>query len=102
MRSGIGFGGFSPRPRHHQLLDDSPHACTRRTVTRLDGEAVEGRCHDAGECVDVRIVSQLAGLLTGRFGRDSILVGMTPSQGKSFSGTKIAFTRIPDVDEFLE
>jgi hypothetical protein len=25
-----------------------------------------------------------------------------PSQGQSFSGTKIAFTRIPDVDEFLE
>ena len=37
-----------------------------------------------------------------RFGRDSILLGMTPSQGKSFSGSKIAFTRIPDVDEFLE
>jgi DNA polymerase-4 len=37
-----------------------------------------------------------------RFGRDSIVIGMTPSQGQSFSGTKIAFTRIPDVDEFLE
>lgn len=37
-----------------------------------------------------------------RFGRDSVLVGMLPSQGKSFSGTKIAFTRIPDTEEFLE
>jgi DNA polymerase IV len=37
-----------------------------------------------------------------RFGRDSVLIGMTPSQGKSFSGSKIAFTRIPDVEEFLE
>ena len=37
-----------------------------------------------------------------RFGRDSILLGMTPSQGQSFSSTKIAFTRIPDADEFLE
>jgi DNA polymerase IV len=37
-----------------------------------------------------------------RFGRDSVLIGMTPSQGRSFSGSKIAFTRIPDVDEFLE
>jgi hypothetical protein len=36
-----------------------------------------------------------------RFGPDSILTGMTPSQGQSFSGSKIAFTRIPDVDEFL-
>jgi DNA polymerase-4 len=37
-----------------------------------------------------------------RFGRDSVLVGMLPSQGRSFSGTKIAFTRIPDAEEFLE
>jgi DNA polymerase-4 len=37
-----------------------------------------------------------------RFGRDSVLVGMLPSQGKSFSGTKVAFTRIPDMEEFLE
>jgi DNA polymerase IV len=38
-----------------------------------------------------------------RFGRDSILIGMTPSQSRSsISGSKIAFTRIPDVDEFLE
>ena len=37
-----------------------------------------------------------------RFGRDSVLIGMTPSQGQSFSGSKIAFTRIPDVEEFLE
>ena len=37
-----------------------------------------------------------------RFERDSILIGMTPSQGRSFSGSKIAFTCIPDADEFLE
>ena len=37
-----------------------------------------------------------------RFGRDSVLVGMLPSQGRSFSGTKIAFTRIPDKEEFFE
>lgn len=37
-----------------------------------------------------------------KFGRDSITVGMLPSEGRSFSGTKIAFTRIPDVEEFLE
>jgi DNA polymerase-4 len=37
-----------------------------------------------------------------RFGRDSVLLGMLPSQGRSFSGSKIAFTRIPDVEEFLE
>ncbi|APG62681.1 hypothetical protein LPB140_07625 [Sphingorhabdus lutea] len=37
-----------------------------------------------------------------RFGRDSALIGMLPQQGRSFSGTKIAFTRIPDREEFLE
>jgi DNA polymerase IV len=37
-----------------------------------------------------------------RFGRDSALIGMLPSQGRGFSGTKIAFTRIPDRQEFLE
>jgi DNA polymerase-4 len=37
-----------------------------------------------------------------RFGRDSVLIGMTPAHGRSFSGSKIAFTRIPDFDEFLE
>src|SRR6266478_5359486 len=57
---------LAPRPHHHQLLDDSPQTCTRRTVPCLDSKAVEGRCHHAGECVDVRIVRQLTGLLTGR------------------------------------
>jgi DNA polymerase IV len=37
-----------------------------------------------------------------RFGRDSVLLGMLPAQGKSFAGTKIAFTRIPDRAEFVE
>jgi DNA polymerase IV len=37
-----------------------------------------------------------------RFGRESALIGMLPSQGRSFSGSKIAFTRIPDREEFLE
>lgn len=37
-----------------------------------------------------------------RFGRDSALIGMLPSMGRGFSGTKIAFTRIPDREEFLE
>ena len=48
------------------------------------------------------IVDDFADKINHRFGRDSIVIGMTPSQGRSFSGSKIAFTRIPDVDEFLE
>lgn len=47
-------------------------------------------------------ISKALDTINHRFGRDSILVGMLPAQGRSFSGTKIAFTRIPDVEEFLE
>lgn len=37
-----------------------------------------------------------------KFGRDSVLLGMTAGQGRGFTGTKIAFTRIPDAEEFWE
>lgn len=36
------------------------------------------------------------------FGRDSIALGFAPDSVKTFSGTKIAFTRIPDLQEFKE
>lgn len=47
-------------------------------------------------------ISRAFDKINHKYGRDSILIGMLPSQGRSFSGTKIAFTRIPDVEEFLE
>jgi DNA polymerase IV len=37
-----------------------------------------------------------------KYGKDSISLGILPHHGKAFSGTKIAFTRIPDEEEFLE
>lgn len=40
--------------------------------------------------------------LNQKYGRDTVLIGMLPSAGKGFSGTKIAFTRIPDAQEFRE
>lgn len=40
--------------------------------------------------------------LNQRYGRDTVSLGLLPSQGRSFSGTKIAFTRIPEKEEFLE
>jgi len=40
--------------------------------------------------------------LNRRFGRDTVALGMMPQDGRSFSGTKVAFTRIPDAAEFLE
>jgi DNA polymerase-4 len=47
-------------------------------------------------------MSRALDTLNQRFGRDTVALGMLPSQGRSFSGTKIAFTRIPDAEEFLE
>lgn len=47
-------------------------------------------------------VSRALDALNHRYGRDTVSLGMLPSQGKSFSGTKIAFTRIPNKNEFLE
>lgn len=47
-------------------------------------------------------LSRAMDVLNHRFGRDTILLGMLPEQGRSFSGTKIAFTRIPDREEFHE
>lgn len=41
--------------------------------------------------------------LNRKFGRDTISLGLTPAQKQSRdTGTKIAFTRIPDLEEFSE
>lgn len=37
-----------------------------------------------------------------KYGRDSILIGSPREQNKGFTGTKVAFTRIPDKEEFRE
>lgn len=47
-------------------------------------------------------LSRVLDKLNHRYGRDTVSLGMLPAQGRSFSGTKVAFTRIPDVEEFLE
>ncbi|QQR79564.1 MAG: impB/mucB/samB family protein [Deltaproteobacteria bacterium] len=47
-------------------------------------------------------LSHVMDVINQQYGRDAILLGLTPKQGKQFSGTKIAFTRIPEVQEFEE
>ena len=37
-----------------------------------------------------------------KYGKDTLVMGFTPSMSTQFSGTKIAFTRVPDVQEFHE
>lgn len=45
-------------------------------------------------------ISQTLDLINHKYGKDSISFGALP--GNAFSGTKIAFTRIPDKEEFFE
>jgi DNA polymerase-4 len=47
-------------------------------------------------------ISKTIDQLNHKFGRNTILLGMTGTQEKAATGTKIAFTRIPDMAEFLE
>lgn len=47
-------------------------------------------------------LSRAMDALNRRFGRDSIALGGLPHRNHGFSGTKIAFTRIPQTEEFYE
>ena len=47
-------------------------------------------------------VSEAMDSINSRFGRDSITIGSAPKKIQPFSGTKVAFTRIPDIKEFYE
>jgi DNA polymerase-4 len=40
--------------------------------------------------------------LNAKIGRDSVAWGVMPNSARAFSGTKIAFARIPDMEEFYE
>ena len=41
-------------------------------------------------------------LLNKKFGRDTVSIGVLPDANKDMATTKIAFSRIPDMDEFFE
>jgi|APTNR8051073442_1049403.scaffolds.fasta_scaffold02122_10 DNA polymerase-4 len=47
-------------------------------------------------------ISHVIDGLNRKFGRDTVLLGIAGGPEKSATGTKIAFTRIPDMEEFLE
>ena len=48
------------------------------------------------------LISKTMDKINSRFGRDSITIGTSPNEISPFSGTKVAFTRIPDIKEFHE
>jgi DNA polymerase-4 len=47
-------------------------------------------------------ISAAMDALNRKFGRDTVLFGMTAGKTSESTGTKIAFTRIPDMEEFAE
>lgn len=47
-------------------------------------------------------MSKALDAINQKYGRDSILIGSPQEQNKTFTGTKVAFTRIPDKQEFRE
>lgn len=57
---------------------------------------------DKGKIKKYQKISYTIDQLNARFGRDSIVIGDTKQKASQFSGTKIAFQRIPDFEEFHE
>lgn len=47
-------------------------------------------------------LSRTLDALNARYGRDTVTLGIMPETSRSFSGTKVAFSRIPDREEFWE
>ena len=48
------------------------------------------------------LISETIDRINSRFGRDSVTIGTLPNEIFEFSGTKVAFTRIPEIKEFYE
>lgn len=48
------------------------------------------------------VLSSAMDKINHRYGRDAIVIGEIPQKLQQFSGTKIAFDRIPDIEEFVE
>jgi DNA polymerase-4 len=54
----------------------------------------------AGDLEKRERVSRTIDSLVARFGRNAVTIGIAPDEGTSFTGTKIAFTRVPGLGEF--
>lgn len=72
-----------------------------RQFDLFDNSGTQEEVHSRKHHRDLRL-SHAMDRLNHRFGRDTVLLGMLPSTGEGFSGSKVAFTRIPDLEEFNE
>jgi len=47
-------------------------------------------------------LSRAMDTVNAKYGRDTVVMGFLPRASTQFSGTRIAFTRVPDIEEFHE
>lgn len=91
------------------------HQRIKKVSVTLSGLVENGKLHHQGDLFADHIgadtqkakqkhskISEAMDQLNKKFGKDTVSLGMLPEAGRRFSGTKIAFTRIPDMEEFLE
>jgi DNA polymerase-4 len=91
-------------------LREAGHGRVKKIGVMLHGLVPEGDVHGQADLFAPvtatktrhEAVSQAIDRLNRKFGRDTVLLGMAAGQEKSATGTKIAFTRIPDREEFRE
>jgi DNA polymerase-4 len=98
-----------------QMMAEGGNRRLKKVGVVLHGLVPQGQAHVQGDlfaaqtpAADLRErakcdeISKAMDKLNRKFGKDTILLGMTPERSKNFTGTKIAFTRIPDMEEFAE
>ncbi len=69
---------------------------------RLQLDLFDQPATDAAARTRAENLSRTLDRINQRFGRDSIQVGLLAGERADYTGSKIAFTRIPDLEEFLE
>lgn len=97
------------------MLQQVGHKRIKKVSVTLSGLVENGKLHHQGDLFADQAsadtqktrqkhskISEAMDRLNKKFGKDTVSLGMLPEAGRSFSGTKIAFTRIPDMEEFLE
>lgn len=97
------------------MLQHVGHKRIKKVSVTLSGLVENSKLHHQGDLFADQVsastqktkqkhskISEAMDRLNKKFGKDTVSLGMLPEDGRSFSGTKIAFTRIPDMEEFLE
>ncbi|MCI5050509.1 MAG: DNA-directed DNA polymerase [Rickettsiales bacterium] len=86
-------------PRHIKKISITLHELTHADDMHQDLFVNED---ELAQTKKLETVSRTMDALNERFGRNTVTIGQTPRSNMPFSGTKVAFTRIPEAQEFHE